>query len=1306
MHGESPVSNSPSQKAPPGHERAVQHGEQGQKMHEDAGDAGSGDNAERASSAASPSPGTAPPSPLPNGVGGELCGESAMVVMSLAVTGLQLVKSEAWWSHSSQRQVAGRRRRILSEGVGNGLGAGERRNEPEKVAGQAARHMRSLYTSRENVSKASGVCGSVQGVVRIVAAPDARAPRHTHTRRASRGGACTIPTELLARTCPGSGLGGDIPAKAKHAAVFVIHGQNPDAVVAGGGQGSAARKHGHVEADGAAAGSLVSFSMVKSSLSGAVSQQDGPSGSSKNKSGGPEAVGSAEGEPPVVCKATVSPLVVVGSGAAAGVMLPAAYVWSLASEKLSRTLQERRRVADRNVNLVLDQSITEIQRQSPNGLSRSRSFDNLLQSLARGPQYQLPKVHMLRRSQSDKPKSALKAKGSAGRGGAGSSVPKLHRHRSEGASFAQCAASSVLQREMCYKQVVCFVRGCSRQDLMELDAALSLPITWSMVSHRTWEDITNVSHSSMLALSTPSVALNIDVLVQLHGIKLYLSHRDPLPDALDSSGPAAAATAQEDSQTSQLFLESSTLVCVSTLRRDAPPPAPAAREAKAGASVRGPSGPLVRDVVCQLASGKWQVNMFPPAVGVAAQVAQLLGGDALHIARAAYISLDAAARAAPRSAARTTFHTPMLLRRRAVSFKDEATELMEDVDLQRGGAAAAGGVASWAEAAAAMREAQQQRSGGDGVSLVLPFQGSLKHVSIADTESKAEGARGTRGASMAAALSATEGGAGGGGWGWAGSSGKYGRMHRRTGSLPSASAIQWALDISDALAASHAQRGQQHKKLVPDSSPKKMPVMMHLQISLHAEIQAVLPREGRWSVSLSSASAALTRHPRPLVGASSAHLDTSLCLSFGEVALQLVKQGVETGPRIVSSNLGANLLSSSVSAAALKPAADSTAGGSAAAGANDLKAEVLRSKRRHVTVTLDMDTLEVRDLHLHEVDGTFAHKMMSAWIPASIAIRAAHSSPSRAQYQVWRHAYATGAAVPAARTSAAHASTPSKAIALDLTLRVRNCLADVRVMRNVGLTYETYDKGQRGLYATISHYSKPVQASSLAKAGSEAASGARNDGATAQGKLLSQSEMCFRLHKSRLRTDKKDIESGQLLSQATFYFPDVQAAGTIKTRFNTFAPAPPPPADPAVAAGGSGGGGGGGGGAVAGSIPSITDVNITFSIKEMCNEVRQDMLNFLLEMQRTMKMELNMFLQVPQKSPTHRTKRVLKKSPFSSESPVLKSFTNDGLDMLLHSRRRKSMPCPSARSARCEPLWACRCSGASVSLTVTDSNCQ
>ena len=162
-------------------------------------------------------------------------------------------------------------------------------------------------------------------------------------------------------------------------------------------------------------------------------------------------------------------------------------------------------------------------------------------------------------------------------------------------------------------------------------------------------------------------------------------------------------------------------------------------------------------------------------------------------------------------------------------------------------------------------------------------------------------------------------------------------------------------------------------------------------------------------------------------------------------------------------------------------------------------------------------------------------------------------------------------------------------------------------------SYDTYDnQTNQGLYATVSHYSKichPNFGGAGRKTGQE-------------GKLMSHSEMCFKLHRSRMRSIKDDV-SGATLSQATFYFPDVQAAGTMKSRFNVPTAGagtnPPNPSQgsnspPPLRQKGK-------------IIPSITDIDVIFSIKEMCNEVRQDMLNFLLEIQRTMKTEINMFLQ-------------------------------------------------------------------------------
>jgi len=477
----------------------------------------------------------------------------------------------------------------------------------------------------------------------------------------------------------------------------------------------------------------------------------------------------------------------------------------------------------------------------------------------------------------------------------------------------------------------------------------------------------------------------------------------------------------------------------------------------------------------------------------------------------------------------------------------------------------------------------------DGVCLVVPFEGSLKRLGINGAPQTGAGGE----ASLAAALSRS--------------------THRRTASLPSASAIQIALDISDALAAAHAQRplAQEEKK------EKSIPVIVHLQMSVQADIKAVVPRQGHLSMQLSSATIALTQYLIPLpLSATTAHIEKSLCVLLEQVELQLVKHQVGTGPRIVASKMRANLLSSLVPAPTQprQPHGGPLGGGGGSGG--DLKSEVLGGKRRHVGVTLDITTLEAKQVHLDQVDGTFAHKIVSAWMPPAAALGASSMK---------ERAGAVGVAHPAVNASGAARSQPMPS-SVDVTLRVRDCRADVHVMRDVRLTYDTYDEANQGLYATASHYSKPVHPPSSSRWALRGKAGSKEGG----GKLMSQSEMCFKLHKSRLRSCKYDKAEAPL-SQAIFYFPDVQAAGTMKTRFNcAVSPAAAPLLDPRGVTLASGAGDPLENAANR-NVPSITDVNVIFSIKEMCNEVRQDMLNFLLEMQRTMKAEINTFLQATEK---------------------------------------------------------------------------
>jgi len=66
---------------------------------------------------------------------------------------------------------------------------------------------------------------------------------------------------------------------------------------------------------------------------------DGADGMAAGAGRGDTGRGEEETETPVVCSATVGPIVFLSASVAAGMVLPAAYVWSLAVGKLSRSLQ-------------------------------------------------------------------------------------------------------------------------------------------------------------------------------------------------------------------------------------------------------------------------------------------------------------------------------------------------------------------------------------------------------------------------------------------------------------------------------------------------------------------------------------------------------------------------------------------------------------------------------------------------------------------------------------------------------------------------------------------------------------------------------------------------------------------------------------------------------------------------------------------------------------------------------------------------------------------------------------------------------
>ena len=147
-------------------------------------------------------------------------------------------------------------------------------------------------------------------------------------------------------------------------------------------------------------------------------------------------------------------------------------------------------------------------------------------------------------------------------------------------------------------------------------------------------------------------------------------------------------------------------------------------------------------------------------------------------------------------------------------------------------------------------------------------------------------------------------------------------MHRRTASLPSASTMRAALEISDSLAEAHAQRLQGSLMEDREASKAALPVMLHVQMTVEAAIQAAVPGHGHFSVQVRGANIGITTYPVPpeapsatrvaMVGDelkarlarrlqdldaqdSKPRLVKSVCVCFDHVEMQLIKHLLHGG---------------------------------------------------------------------------------------------------------------------------------------------------------------------------------------------------------------------------------------------------------------------------------------------------------------------------------------------------------------------------------------------------------------------------
>ena len=1216
-------------------------------------------------------------------IGGE---DKVKMLISVALLDLSIVQSITRWSRNlimaerdlrttmgggESRRVHGGASRIRTR-VNGGKRVTISGSSPSKGAGSAARHLRHLFAhdpQRENVSEMCLTCRSVQGCAYTLAtaatkASSASGEGQNKSGQRAWGG---IPRELLARTCQGSPLlnlarvNGDV--------IFALYI----------GEGSGAGE----EAAGAEERNAVTCTTLKRE----ILAMEGVEEVEKRKK---------ENAMPMMCTATMNTVKVLNAASAPKFVLPAAHVWQCICENISHTIAKRRWILQRNMSLLLDQPLPEIPGQHRSvGLSRSQSVNRGLHLAHAAPHSAVSDLkNAPHRSHSDNPKSVLKGTGHGESGifvpagGIAGREPQRHHSDETGVPGKKCSPLvSRLHRRaseddvqyarwmrVCYSSALRFVRHCSRADIDELQAALTLPISWSMLSHRMLENLSEQVPSTPFLLSAPESQVNLEIQFHMQSIRCYLVHESlalgtggtaqattPTPAAPAScsptnrsgradSGPemncagrgADGADKFGGDVMSEIHLTSSKVMLVSDLRIASPEEvvgrAEQGQTGTEGSHVKSGRHSRVRDVVCQFSSGKWHVNVLPPLVAEAMQIAQLLSVDSACIARASYpdVYIDAGRHKAEPSAALPA-GTPGPSQSklpRSVSFRESPIDLVAESSAsanKRFGAVQVGGVgqtASWREARSWMERNQsagaagnvQQRSSpaacgtqdrgefgwrgwekDGGVAVILPCQGSVRRLGV---HGEGTGRNVGGGASLAAALSSTEGLGS-----WLGAGGRGGG-HKRTGSLPSVSAMQCAVDISDAAAVSHA-----HNQKMRQNEARKPPVLLHVQIAVEASITALVPGEGHLSVHVPAACVAFTRYPvAPAASVSS--LETSLCISLDHAQLKLIKAELGSGPLVVANNVRSNILSSTVVPAPTDAPRSAHEGG-------DLKSDVLLGKRRHLGVTLDMDTLQAKSVHLHQVDGKFAHQMLSAWRPVAEALRSSTAGVVTPEQALAGRPQGGGSGHgDGVYRETNMAAGPTDGVnqipaSIDVTVCVRRCTGDVRVMQDVEFTYDTYDEHNQGFYATLSRYSKICRPA--LKVG-----GADNWASLGEGKLMAQSEMCFKLHKSRLRSVKNDVK-GKALSKATFYFPEVQAAGTMKSRFNwTSSAGMMPAAERGTALTAIAGAG-------EDTIPTITDVDIRFVIQRMCNEVRQDMLNFFLEIQRTMKTEINMFLQTAEK---------------------------------------------------------------------------
>eukprot|EP00960_Hanusia_phi_P075237 768392-Hanusia_phi.AAC.18 len=353
--------------------------------------------------------------------------------------------------------------------------------------------------------------------------------------------------------------------------------------------------------------------------------------------------------------------------------------------------------------------------------------------------------------------------------------------------------------------------------------------------------------------------------------------------------------------------------------------------------------------------------------------------------------------------------------------------------------------------------------------------------------------------------------------------------------------------------------------------PSKRNSKIHVYFHLDVEVCAELPRVGRLMLLTSPISLLLTDvgNAREQLGK---RFKAGVSGQIKTIQIKVEKNANEGYTPLGS--IACKDFNISVKTCAVSPSrqpAQSKAGMDVKNLQETMRAAVKEQRHEETGGVLDVRQLDVLDISLNKVDGDLLQKLVYAWIPPSKNLE--------------------GSSV---RTGLDAGASKGRSSVLELVLRVQSMRASISMLKDVTVSYLVAN----GMSCTWRRY--------IVCDG--------KGGLLGQGPLQEHSLITIKVHKGKLTSARRGRHKDR---HPAFALPEVHLvteAFTNNGRAGLDAASLKKP-----------------GRVLEQQRPAVSEIKLLVSVEQVCNEVRAEILNHLLEIQRTMKHELDVFIQEAEK---------------------------------------------------------------------------